>query len=120
MLWLRTLNPLSPDPDASASGGRLQLTHANVLQTIAQLGDDSMDAVLHDPPRSAIAGEPYSQVFYDQRSRALRRGGRLFHYTGSPNKLSSGRDVPPKVARQLHKVVFKAQRALDGLLATRR
>src|SRR5690242_19911193 len=29
VLWLRTLNPWSPDPDVPASGGRLQLTHAD-------------------------------------------------------------------------------------------
>ncbi|MFD0738503.1 class I SAM-dependent methyltransferase [Lysobacter koreensis] len=120
VLWLRTLNPWSPDPDAPALGGRLQLTHADVSQAIAQIGDASMDALLHDPPRFGIAGELYSQVFYDQLARVLRRGGRLFHYTGSPNKLTSGRDVPREVAKRLEKAGFKAQLALDGVLATRR
>lgn len=118
VLWLRTLNPWSPDPDAS--GGRLQLTHADVSQAIARIDDASMDALLHDPPRFGIAGELYSQAFYDQLARVLRRGGRLFHYTGSPNKLTSDRDVPREVARRLEKAGFKAQLALDGVLATRR
>ena len=120
VLWLRTLNPWSPDPDAPISGGRLQLTHADVSQAITQLADASMDALLHDPPRFGIAGELYSQAFYDQLARVLRRGGRLFHYTGSPNKLTSGRDVPREVAKRLEKAGFKAQLALDGVLATRR
>jgi predicted methyltransferase len=120
VLWLRTLNPWSPDPDAPASGGRLQLNHADVSQAIAQVADASVDALLHDPPRFGIAGELYSQAFYDQLARVLRRGGRLFHYTGSPNKLTSGRDVPREVARRLEKAGFKAQLALDGVLATRR
>jgi predicted methyltransferase len=120
VLWLRTLNPWSPDPDAPASGGRLQLTHADVSQAIAQIGDASMDALLHDPPRFGIAGELYSQAFYDQLARVLRRGGRLFHYTGSPNKLTTGRDVPREVAKRLEKAGFKAQLALDGVLGTRR
>ncbi|MHA6204776.1 class I SAM-dependent methyltransferase [Dyella soli] len=120
VLWLRTLNPWSPDPDAPASGGRLQLTHADVSQTITQIADASVDALLHDPPRFGIAGELYSQVFYDQLARVLRRNGRLFHYTGSPNKLTSDRDVPREVARRLEKAGFKAQLALDGVLATRR
>ncbi|WP_049623041.1 class I SAM-dependent methyltransferase [Frateuria defendens] len=120
VLWLRTLNPWSPDPDAPASGGRLQLTHADVSQAIAQVADASVDALLHDPPRFGIAGELYSQAFYDQLARVLRRGGRLFHYTGSPNKLTSGRDVPREVARRLEKADFKAQLALDGVLAIRR
>jgi predicted methyltransferase len=117
VLWLRTLNPWSPDPDAPASGGRLQLAQADVSQAIAQIADASVDALLHDPPRFGIAGELYSQTFYDQLARVLRRGGKLFHYTGSPNKLTSGRDVPREVARRLEKAGFKAQLALDGVLA---
>ncbi|WP_193557803.1 class I SAM-dependent methyltransferase [Rhodanobacter glycinis] len=125
VLWLRTLNPWSPDPDevdpdVPASGGRLQLTHADVSQAITQVADASVDALLHDPPRFGIAGELYSQVFYDQLARVLRRGGRLFHYTGSPNKLTSGRNVPREVEKRLEKAGFKAQLALDGVLATRR
>jgi predicted methyltransferase len=120
VLWLRTLNPWSPDPDDSANGGRLELTHADVLQVIAHVEAASVDAILHDPPRFGIAGELYSQAFYDQLARVLRRGGRLFHYTGSPNKLTSDRDVPREVARRLEKAGFKAQLALDGVLATRR
>jgi predicted methyltransferase len=120
VLWLRTLNPWSPDPDADASGGRLLLAHADVSQAIARFADASVDAVLHDPPRFGIAGELYSQAFYDQLARVLRRGGRLFHYTGSPNKLTSGRDVPREVEKRLEKAGFKAQLALDGVLAVRR
>jgi len=120
VLWLRTLNPWSPDPDALASGGRLALEHADVSETIAGIADASMDAILHDPPRFGIAGELYSQAFYDQMARVLRRHGRLFHYTGSPNRLTSGRDVPREVSKRLEKAGFKAQLALDGVLATRR
>ncbi|WP_369940631.1 class I SAM-dependent methyltransferase [Xanthomonas medicagonis] len=118
VLWLRTLNPWSPDP--AASEGRLHLTHGDVGSAIGGIADATMDAILHDPPRFGIAGELYAQAFYDQLARVLRRGGRLFHYTGSPNKLTSGRDVPREVARRLEKAGFRAQLALDGVLATRR
>jgi len=120
VLWLRTLNPWSPDPDAPVAGGRLHLTHADVSQAIAQLATASVDALLHDPPRFGIAGELYSQAFYDQLARVLRKGGRLFHYTGTPNKLTSGRDVPREVAKRLEKAGFRAELALDGVLAMRR
>ena len=120
VLWLRTLNPWSPEPDAPDHGGRLRLEHADVSRAIASIADASVDAVLHDPPRFGIAGELYSQAFYEQLARVLRRGGRLFHYTGSPNKLTSGRDVPREVLKRLEKAGFRAQLALDGVLATRR
>ena len=120
VLWLRTLNPWSPDPDDLAYGGRLELIHADVREAITHVQEASVDAILHDPPRFGIAGELYSQAFYDQLARVLRRNGRLFHYTGSPNKLTSDRDVPREVAKRLEKAGFKAQLALDGVLATRR
>lgn len=118
VLWLRTINPWSPDPDAS--GGRLQLAHADVSQAITTLPDAAFDATLHDPPRFGIAGELYSLDFYRQLARVLRKGGRLFHYTGSPNKLTSGRDVPREVAKRLESAGFKAELALDGVLAVKR
>lgn len=120
VLWLRRLNPWSPDPDTPASGGRLHLTYGDVTEAIVTMPDAGVDAVLHDPPRIGIAGELYSQVFYDQLARVLRRGGRLFHYTGSPNKLTSGRDVPREVQKRLEKAGFRAELALDGVLGTRR
>lgn len=119
VLWLRSLNPWSPDPDDAANGGRLQLSHGDVSAAIVDMPDASVDALLHDPPRFGIAGELYSRSFYDELARVLRRGGRLFHYTGSPNKLTSGRDVPREVQKRLEKAGFKADLALDGVLATR-
>ncbi|WP_189453217.1 class I SAM-dependent methyltransferase [Cognatilysobacter bugurensis] len=120
VLWLRTLNPWSPDPDAAAAGGRLQLSHADVSQAITTLPDAAFDALLHDPPRFGIAGELYSQAFYGELARVARRGARLFHYTGSPNKLTSGRDVPREVAKRLEAAGFKTRLALDGVLGVRR
>lgn len=120
VLWLRTLNPWSPDPASAQAAGRLQLTHGDVSQSIATLPEAGFDAILHDPPRFGIAGELYAQDFYAQLARVLKRGGKLFHYTGSPNRLTSGRDVPREVVKRLEKAGFKAQPALDGVLASKR
>lgn len=120
VLWLRSLNPWSPDPQAPAAIGRFTLTAGDVAVEIARLPTAGFDAILHDPPRFGIAGELYSQVFYDQLARVLRSGGQLFHYTGAPNRLTSGRDVPGEVVKRLQKAGFTAQRALDGVLARKR
>lgn len=117
--WLRSLNPWSPDPSAPEAGGRLELRQGDVSLAIAKLPDSSFDAALHDPPRFGIAGELYSQVFYDQLARVLKPGSRLFHYTGAPNRLTSGRDVPREVAKRLEKAGFKAELALDGVFAVK-
>jgi predicted methyltransferase len=115
VIWLRSLNPWSPQ-----SGGVLTLTGGDITEHIATFVSDSVDAVLHDPPRFGIAGELYSQVFYDQLARVLRRKGRLFHYTGTPNKLTSGRDVPAEVAKRLRHAGFIAELNGDGVLAVKR
>ena len=111
VVWLRSLNPWSP-----ATGGALSLTEGDVSLAIASLPDQSFDAILHDPPRFGIAGELYSQAFYDQLARVIRRKGKLFHYTGSPNKLTSGRDVPAEVSKRLKLAGFSTELAMDGVL----
>ena len=115
VIWLRSLNPWSPP-----TGDVLKLTLGDISEQIAALPSESVDAILHDPPRFGIAGELYSQVFYDQLARVLRRKGRLFHYTGTPNKLTSGRDVPNEVAKRLRAAGFSTELVGDGVLAVRK
>lgn len=115
VLWLRGLNPWSPVADEV-----LEVRQADVTSEIERLADASFDAILHDPPRFGIAGELYSQVFYDRLARVIRRGGRLFHYTGAPNRLTSGRDVPEEVAKRLRRAGFDAESHGDGVRAIRK
>ena len=119
VIWLRGLNPWSPQADVAAVASGLTLVRGDVAAQIAALPDRSFDAVLHDPPRFGIAGELYSQVFYDHLARVLRPRGLLFHYTGTPNKLTSGRDVPHEVASRLRNAGFSTELNGDGVLATR-
>ncbi len=114
VIWLRSLNPWSPMP-----GDALTLTHGDITEHILELPRGSVDAILHDPPRFGIAGALYAQAFYDQLARVLRRKGRLFHYTGTPNKLTSGRDVPQEVLKRLRRAGFEARLSGDGILAVR-
>jgi predicted methyltransferase len=95
----------------------LELHVGDIVEHIAALATSSFDAVLHDPPRFGIAGELYSQSFYDELARVLKRRGKLFHYTGTPNKLTTGRDVPAEVANRLRRAGFEPQMKLDGVLA---
>jgi predicted methyltransferase len=115
VIWLRSLNPWSPP-----AAGALKLIQADVAKAVSLIPDDSIGAILHDPPRFGIAGELYSQEFYNQLNRVLRHKGRLFHYTGMPNKLTSGRDVPAEVAQRLRNAGFSTELKGDGVLATKR
>jgi len=115
VIWLRSVNPWSPP-----TGGALELTHGDITEHIASIGNDSVGAILHDPPRFGIAGELYSQAFYGELARVLEKRGTLFHYTGSPNKLTTGRDVPAEVAKRLRQAGFTTEPKLDGVLAVKR
>jgi len=101
-------------------GSGLTLTQGDIAEQIALLPGRSIDAILHDPPRFGIAGELYSQVFYDHLARVLKRKGKLFHYTGAPNRLTSGRDVPNEVAQRLRHAGFVAELNGDGVLAVKK
>lgn len=114
VLWLRSLNPWSPGVD-----DRLHLTQADVVHRIAEQPDATFDAILHDPPRISIAAELYSARFYEQLARVIKPRGRLFHYTGSPQRASHGRDLAQEVIRRLRACGFRGEKALDGVLAVR-
>lgn len=119
VLWLRTLNPWSPDT-AAADASTLHLRRGDVSVEITGLPDATFDAVLHDPPRFGIAGELYSQHFYNEIARVSKPGGKLFHYTGSPNKTTSGRDVPAEVAGRLQRAGFTTRFEGDGVFGVKR
>ena len=118
VIWLRSLNPWSPENTSSADGDdALHLTCGDVVERISTILTGSVDAILHDPPRFGIAGDLYSQQFYDELARVLGRRGRLFHYTGSPNKVTSGRNVPREVSMRLQRAGFTTEFNGDGVLA---
>jgi predicted methyltransferase len=120
VVWLRSLNPWSPEnADAAAAKASLKMTTGDIVEQIAAVPAGAYDAVLHDPPRFGIAGELYSQAFYDELARVLKRRGKLFHYTGTPNKLTTGRDVPNEVATRLRRASFSTERSGDGVLAVK-
>lgn len=119
VLWLRSLNPWSPEREGGALE-RLRLIEGDIQVAIAEIQTESFDAVLHDPPRFGIAGELYSLAFYEQLARVLKPNGKLFHYTGTPNRLTSGRDVPNEVARRLQHAGFRTRLEGDGILAHRK
>ncbi len=73
-----------------------------VVQTIE---DESFSRIIHDPPTFSLAGELYSGAFYRQLYRVLKRGGRLFHYTGDPHSKASG-GVTKGVLRRLQEAGF--------------
>jgi predicted methyltransferase len=90
--------------------GRIEVRNEDIAEAITDLPDRGFDAVIHDPPTLAVAGELYGDHFYRHLLRVLRPGGRLFHYTGDPGSRSRGQDLPGRVRQRLAALGFTAVR----------
>jgi predicted methyltransferase len=67
---------------------------------------ETFDFIIHDPPQFSLAGELYSGEFYAALWRALKRGGRLFHYIGDPESKMSG-SITRSATRRLKESGFR-------------
>jgi predicted methyltransferase len=75
------------------------------FELVPGFAEGVFDRILHDPPTMSLAGDLYSEEFYRQLRRVLRRGGRLFHYIGDPAS-PSGKRTTTGVIRRLHEAGF--------------
>jgi len=78
-----------------------------VQEVVKRMPDASIDFVVHDPPRFALAPELYSENFYRQLFRILKPGGKIYHYTGNPNQRVRRRSLPEQTATLLNKTGFR-------------
>jgi predicted methyltransferase len=99
---LRRENPWSQE----LYNPRIELVSADVFEYIQALESDAFDSILHDPPRFSFAGELYGEEFYRHLYRVLVRGGRLFHYTGTPYIARRGNTFLANAAKRLQSVGF--------------
>jgi len=86
---------------------RVHLILGDADSILDALPQGFFDYVVHDPPRFALAGHLYGQEFYAKLLRALRRGGRLFHYHGEPGYKRRRIDLRRGVIRRLRQVGFE-------------
>ncbi len=84
----------------------IQRVVGDAFEVAEQQREGSFDCVIHDPPYLSLAGELYSEEMYRRLYRALRRGGRLFHYIGDPQSASGARTTAG-VLRRLEAVGFQ-------------
>jgi len=99
---------------------RLTIVLGDATKVLKKLMGNYFDKIIHDPPRSALAGELYSTAFYKELYRVLRKGGRLFHYTGEPRRVR-GVKIARGVMNRLRHVGFKPHfvESLMGVLAVK-
>ena len=100
--WLRGANPWSTlPPNVPVLSFEMKCQ-----ELVARLPEQTMDCVVHDPPRFSLAGDLYGRRFYSSLHRVLRPGGRLYHYTGLPYSKGRGRQFVKGVANRLRSEGF--------------
>ena len=77
----------------------------NSFDVIQTLESNSFSRIFHDPPSFQLAGELYSEEFYCQLFRVLKKGGQLFHYIGDL-KSPFGKSVAKGATRRLQNAGF--------------
>lgn len=102
VLEVARLNPWSKDLFRNPKIVQLIGDSFDVIQGFES---ESFSRIIHDPPTFSLAGELYSQAFYQQLYRILEPKGRLFHYIGDPESRSGGR-VARGVAERLREAGF--------------
>jgi len=83
------------------------------------IAPESFDIVFHDPPTITMAGELYSSDLYKSLFRVLKKGGCLYHYTGSPGGRNS-LDLARRVAERLRNTGLYGLRRVWGGIAGRK
>jgi len=112
VMGLRAQNPWSQDLGRDG----IEQRQGSSYELIQTMEASSFDAVVHDPPRFSLAGELYSEEFYREVYRVLRKGGRLFHYTGNPHMVKKGSSFVDGVIRRLKAAGFKNVEKVEHLM----
>ncbi len=93
---LARMNPWS---DELFSKQNIEIVIGDAYEEVKKFDRGSFAGIIHDPPTMSLGGELYSEEFYRQLRRLLKRGGRLFHYIGNPDSALGRRQYPGIISR---------------------
>ena len=100
---LRQLNPWSRELFSE----NITLVAADIFEYITRCDTSAFDSIIHDPPRFSFAGNLYGHEFYAQLLRVLKKGGKVFHYTGNPYIARKGNAFLSNAVKRLQSVGFR-------------
>jgi len=103
---IASYNPWSWPFFEAVKTGKIELRTADCFEALKEMGGNSFDAILHDPPRYGVAPLLYSGPFYEQAFRVLEEDGKFFHYTGKPHE-KNGAGIRKGVITRLRKAGFR-------------
>jgi len=107
VLWIAEHNPFSSLLE------RAEIILGDAFEVLDQLESEYFDSVVHDPPTLSLAGELYSLKFYLKLHRVMKKGARIFHYTGAPGR-HRGLNLAKGVAQRLRRAGFSVEKVIEG------
>ena len=90
---------LNPWSQALFDNPKIRQLVGDSFEEVQSLEDGTFSRIIHDPPTFSLAGDLYSEAFYRQLFRVLKRNGRLFHYIGDLDRSSGSRLVKGAMRR---------------------
>jgi predicted methyltransferase len=96
---------LNPWSQALFDNPKIRQIVGDTFEEVRAFEDGSFSCIIHDPPMFSLAGELYSEEFYRQLYRVLKRGGKAFHYIGDLDS-PSGHRVAAGAMRRLQAASF--------------
>jgi hypothetical protein len=96
----------------------ISIIKASIFNQIKLFKSGMFDIVIHDPPRLSLAPELYSKEFYEEAYRAIKHGGKIYHYTGNPGSKNRNMNLPKSISDKLRSAGFKdIKKAHFGLVS---
>lgn len=100
----------NPWSSALFDNAKIEQRMGDSFEMVPTFAEHAFDAILHDPPTMALAGDLYGIEFYRELYRVLRHGGKLFHYIGDPDS-KFGAGMTRGVVQRLKGAGFKTVKA---------
>ncbi len=96
---------------------KINLKICDTVNEIKNYKNEFFDTIIHDPPMFRLSSEMYSQEFYNQLFRVLKKSGELYHYIGAHGAKNRNIDLTSGAIKRLEKAGFKdIKRKYNGVV----
>jgi len=97
------LNPYSKELFENKA---IELKAGDVFSEIKRFSDNTFDRIIHDPPTFKYSPELYSEKFYAELYRVLKKHGKMYHYAPLVHKMK-GKNFPARIMKHLKSAGFQ-------------
>jgi len=102
VLFLAKYNPYSQELFQST---KIEIRQESVFEGIRKFQNQYFDRVVHDPPTFTRSPELYSDEFYAELFRVMKRNAIMYHYCPLPGKMS-GKQFQNTITKKLKEAGF--------------